>query len=339
MADSTPRYGALQSLRGIFAICIFLHHMGIFPAGGDAGVAFFLVLSGFVMTKGYGTRALDPRFDTRRYLRRRMARVYPLHLACFAAAVLLGAAALTPAAIPALALNLALMQSWVPLPQVYFSANAVAWCLCDLTFFYLLFPWLRRLLHGATPRGTGAAVIFAAAIYAAVALLTPQQWRVGVIYINPLMRLPDFLLGMGLCLLHDRRRQGSVNSADECAVLLLAAAWTAIYARLPEALGLAAWWWPLCAVIILTFARPVAMAGAIGRLLDRPAAVRAGELSFSFYMVHQLVIRAMRIALAHWNLDWHIWLQTGVAFAGACAATWLVNRFVEEPARRWLTRS
>lgn len=47
---------ALQSLRGIFAVFIFFHHLDVFPAGGDVGVVFFLMLSGFVMTYGYGAR-------------------------------------------------------------------------------------------------------------------------------------------------------------------------------------------------------------------------------------------------------------------------------------------
>ena len=33
---------ALQSLRGIFAVFIFFHHLDVFPAGGDVGVVFFL---------------------------------------------------------------------------------------------------------------------------------------------------------------------------------------------------------------------------------------------------------------------------------------------------------
>lgn len=51
---------ALQSLRGIFAVFIFFHHLDVFPAGGDVGVVFFLMLSGFVMTYGYGAHGGGP---------------------------------------------------------------------------------------------------------------------------------------------------------------------------------------------------------------------------------------------------------------------------------------
>ncbi len=40
---------SLQALRGIFAIFIFLNHAAGFDAGGDVGVAFFFILSGFVL--------------------------------------------------------------------------------------------------------------------------------------------------------------------------------------------------------------------------------------------------------------------------------------------------
>ena len=47
------------SERYIFAVFIFFHHLDVFPAGGDVGVVFFLMLSGFVMTYGYGARVLE----------------------------------------------------------------------------------------------------------------------------------------------------------------------------------------------------------------------------------------------------------------------------------------
>ena len=48
----------LTSLRFIFLCMIYLYHMGYYPTGGPLGVAFFFVLSGFVLTLGYKDRIL-----------------------------------------------------------------------------------------------------------------------------------------------------------------------------------------------------------------------------------------------------------------------------------------
>lgn len=199
---------ALQSLRGIFAVFIFFHHLDVFPAGGDVGVVFFLMLSGFVMTYGYGARVLEEGFNRQRYLKRRVARVWPLHLVCLLAALTLLPVTLNADTVAALGLNIVLLQSWVPLRDFFFSGNSVSWCLCDLMFFYILFPWLRRLFHRLKGRLIAVLTAAAAALYVAVAVIVPADFRLGVVYVNPLMRLPDFLIGMGLCmlLLHHRQR-------------------------------------------------------------------------------------------------------------------------------------
>lgn len=74
------------------------------------------------------------------------------------------------------------------------------------------------------------------------------------------------------------------------------------------------------------------------RLLKWRPLVRAGELSFSFYMIHQLVIRVMRRALYHWQLEWSTSLCIVVALTATIFATWVLHRLVEVPARRFLLR-
>lgn len=338
-AGASAPLSALQSIRGIFALFIFFHHEGVFPAGGDAGVALFLMLSGFVMTYGYGDRVLARGFSPSSLFRRRVARVWPLHLCCLLLAVTLLPVALGPGTMAALGLNLVLLQSWVPLQEFYFSGNSVSWCLSDLMLLYLLFPWLWRRLHALSAARTLLLAAAIGAVYAAVLVLTPADLRVGAVYINPLMRLPDFLLGMGLCalFLHHESRLRSVSRtgatlAEACAWLLLAL-FIALYPAMPEAVQLACWWWMPCALLILVSASG---SGLIGRLLCRRPLVRAGELSFSFYMVHQIVIRVLHRLLSHYRLDWDLWLQIAVGLCLAIAATCVIHRLVEEPARRWL---
>lgn len=134
---------------------IFCHHIGIFEAGGSCGVSFFLVLSGFVMAKGYGEKVRSSGFSYGRFMGKRLLRLYPLHLVCLCvAAVMQLAAEGCEAQWGWLLPNLCLVQSWIPLPSVYFSGNAVSWCLADLLFFYALFPWLvsgKMTGHSFTP--------------------------------------------------------------------------------------------------------------------------------------------------------------------------------------------
>ena len=63
----------LQSLRFIFIMMIFMSHfayrgIGPFDAGGDCGVAFFFMLSGFVVSLGYGRQIREGSFQYGRFL-------------------------------------------------------------------------------------------------------------------------------------------------------------------------------------------------------------------------------------------------------------------------------
>ena len=83
----------LQALRFIFVLMIFMSHFtyqGIcaFDAGGDCGVSFFFILSGFVLSLGYGSRIREGTFSYGRFMQRRLWKIYPLHFAV--SAVLFG---------------------------------------------------------------------------------------------------------------------------------------------------------------------------------------------------------------------------------------------------------
>ena len=63
-----------QSLRFVFVMMIFMSHFAYrdvnpFDAGGDCGVAFFFLLSGFVMSMGYGRSITDGSFRFGHYIR------------------------------------------------------------------------------------------------------------------------------------------------------------------------------------------------------------------------------------------------------------------------------
>lgn len=80
----------LQSLRFLFVGMIFLSHFsyGTIPTfnfGGDCGVAFFFILSGFGISCGYGEHLLSHQVTFRTFFLKRIIKLYPLHLLCLLA--------------------------------------------------------------------------------------------------------------------------------------------------------------------------------------------------------------------------------------------------------------
>jgi len=81
---------ALTGLRGLVALHIAIGHFSSFGGEppvdllGGASMSFFYLLSGFVMTLGYGKRCIDPQqhfdFDYWTFLRNRLARLFPMYL-------------------------------------------------------------------------------------------------------------------------------------------------------------------------------------------------------------------------------------------------------------------
>lgn len=78
---------SFPALRFFNALLIFCHHKNAasnpcLVAFGPCAVSFFFMLSGFVMSLGYGKKILAPSFSYKRFLYKRFARLYPLHLLC-----------------------------------------------------------------------------------------------------------------------------------------------------------------------------------------------------------------------------------------------------------------
>lgn len=132
----------LQSLRFVFVLLIFLSHFayGSFQAldaGGDCGVAFFFLLSGFTLSLGYDESLRNGSFRYKTFLCRRLRKIYPLHLLCLLFFLLASGCTLDGK----VALNALLLQSWIPDANYYFSCNSVSWFLSTICFAIYFFRW------------------------------------------------------------------------------------------------------------------------------------------------------------------------------------------------------
>jgi peptidoglycan/LPS O-acetylase OafA/YrhL len=174
--------------------------MNIYPGGGSMAVTFFFVLGGFAMTLGYKDKITNDEFNYRQYLTRRCIKFFPLHWLCILAVMPLALLSFTWLDVPKLALNAALLQTWVPIQKWYFSFNWVSWYLANTMFFAVVFPFVFRSIAGASSKGKGLIAAVMAIIYVVVTVSIPEEKYHAILYISPYMRLMDFVFGIFLAL-------------------------------------------------------------------------------------------------------------------------------------------
>ena len=309
----------LTSLRSFAALAVFLAHADahdVLPLPGEplalgyTGVAFFFVLSGFVLA--WGT---SPDTGTRTFYRRRLARIWPSHV------LLLLVAALVPVVAvhrgwDAVGASLLLVQSWSPSDDIAYGMNGVAWSLSCEAFFYLVFPltvwWARRSAPWTWWAGAAVALGFGA-----VAALVAGDYA----YHSPPARLGEFLLGVAAGLSY---RRGLRLRVPVWGCLLAVGGGLALSAVLPYPLPntvMAA-----ASVLVITAMASRDTATRRGWLTDRRL-VLAGEVSFAFYLVHELVILDLAPAL-HLSA----WIAAPLVLVVSAAVALAVHMWVERPA-------
>jgi peptidoglycan/LPS O-acetylase OafA/YrhL len=324
----------------VFHTMGYLHpdFRGIGPlvAHGEVAVDLFFVLSGFILAHVYydGFARLDAR-SWATFLVRRLARIYPAHLMMLAAWIayvlagrLGGAAISTPERYEPTAIlsNLLLVQAWGF--ERSLTWNYPAWSISAEWFAYLLFPPLCLLLHRLGRARPWLGLLLAEALLVGLDQGFNALYRT---YDCSLLRIaPEFLAGMFLWQLRDRLRLPRPDLLLGFAIagfVLLAAS---PVDRLPLVLAAQA-------VILLTYRAT----GPLGRLLAWPPLVYLGEVSYSLYMVHALVLSLGYRLLAKAAplpvlQGWAPLVVLAILVAAQVAAS-LLFHLVEEPVRRAVT--
>lgn len=331
----------LTSLRFIFATMVFGAHCyvidGFFDAHffkeGFVGVSFFFVLSGFIIAYNYQKRLQDKKITKRTFWAARIARIYPLHwLTLFLAAISGGYVVASGARdwFGHFLTSLTLTNAYIPEAGYFFSFNSPSWSLCCEQLFYICFPFLvplardwRRLLGVF---GLAAALIVVGMYF------TPENDIKGYWYVNPVTRLPDFLVGMLLFRLYERlkdrnigRLQGSLLEIGSVALFL------AFYfgaAGIPKVYRYSCFYWLPVAAVLISFSL---QKGMLSRILSSRLLVIGGEISYSFYLIHLFIL----LSYAEWqkeaggHIAWYI--AVPLLFCVVIGLSLLSYRYFEKP--------
>ena len=306
----------LQSLRFIFVMMIVMSHFSYhditaFDAGGDCGVAFFFLLSGFVLSLGYGDKIDNGTFRFSDFIRKRLLKFYPLHLLCLLFFLL----AFRPKTGLNLVFNVLLLQSWIPVSDYYFSYNGVSWFLSTILFCYFIFPLAYRYASRTT-------LIVGLLCCAAVYLFVPYDMINAVLYVNPLVRAFDFFLGIMLGRFFKARGSTIILPAwSEILLILLLMAALVAYPQLDAKWRNAPLFWIILLPTILVFAQG---RGPLSAVLKCRLLQWLGEISLPIFLIHPLVFRTM----FHYFPMLPAWVMLITCLSVLILVSWAVNTFI-----------
>lgn len=219
---------SLTSIRFFAAAYVVAYHLnpqkghphGVFYRFLDHGylaVSLFFILSGFILTRTYREKwTADRSFGP--FLIARIARIYPVYLlALLVQLPFYHATAARTAAV------LLMVQSWTTLPSRLPGAwNPPAWTLSVEWFFYLIFPILLALLARARRRRLwiAAVLLLILAIDGPQSAIDRSSWMVQHVPL-PLLRVPEFFLGMLLATLPSGKHRHSYGLAMAFVTIVL----------------------------------------------------------------------------------------------------------------------
>ena len=366
-----PRLDSLTGLRFFAAYLVFLHHftnfaplplfsdvqlpvVGTWSGFGTTGVSFFFVLSGFVLSWSFVPDDTAPRFYLRRF-----ARVWPLHFVTTVMAVpVFYYWRDVPMEWTGTLLSVFLLHAWVPSAAIYFAGNPASWSLSCEMFFYGIHPLLvrRTLLAGLGVMAGATVVVLVALFVAADRVLALWPSYVGwLVYVSPIFRVGEFLVGMALAAMIRRGVRFPVGLPVALVVLF---GWFALFysggPHLPERaqVWLTNLSYPAIAVVYALVIGAAAQLDIDRRrspLRWRPV-VLLGQWSYALYLVHATIIYGMvnLIGARSYSLTGgagsllvsglHAMAWLGVVTLLGVGASYVLYRWIEQPVEARLRR-
>ena len=346
-----PHLPQLTGLRILAALWVVFFHMAL-PGGwlhgfvgsapqwianlmltGHCGVGLFFVLSGFILAYTYLNE--DGQVDRRSFWLNRFARVYPVYLLSLIVVLPLNWEQLGGSGSVKFGMVAGLIQAWFPRFALHW--NGPAWSLSAEAFFYAVFPFiLPYLVRLKRPKlGILGCVVVSAVVVVACLFVSPELRGVraiddpsglllNILRFNPLVRLPEFVMGICFAILLSKAPPKLHPLVPATLLLVFIMAGAHVVPRFAFAAVLA----PLFGLLIVC----LASRGQV--LLSTPLMVKGGEISYAVYLLH--------VPIAHYFQGFAsgtaIWLVPSYLVVTFLVA-WAAFELVEEPCRKFIRRT
>ncbi len=365
------KLNALTGLRFVFAFMVFLCHLTYFADSGIPalqnllkhyfhygylGVNFFFILSGFVLAYTYGTQLAEGTLNRRKFLLKRIFRIVPLHYLMLLLAMPLVIKSICEAggfdahhtmqfAVKLFA-HLTLLQSFIPAMPYYFSFNNPSWSISAEMFFYFLFPSIASfIINRGLLKSYGIYLVIIICAFVFMTFIRNFYDLHWLFYINPFVRVLDFIMGIFLCYFYKIVKHVRPLSAAKATGLQLLSVFLFVVfflqiEKVYRVYAFSLYFYVPMMLVIFSFAWDN---GWLAKRLASKTMLMLGEASFCFYLVQDIVARYINWNGNRLNLIQDYFLGNHLLFAGfqlalALLATLIIHKYFEMPVRNLLMK-
>lgn len=338
MAGDQTRHDAIPALDGFRALAILVvmaSHVGLqhwFP--GQFGVTLFFFLSGYLITTLL-RRELERtgRIDFGAFYIRRAVRILPPLYITIAFVLGLDAAGLIPPVrVWAVPFDLFFLSNYFPFSSVPIGL----WSLAVEEHFYFGFPLLFLLLARRLSFARCALVFLGlCAVVLGIRMVEVQRVAdLGEVNFWTHTRLDSILFGSVLALWNNPVADRTDQLPRGLAAYLIAAALLIPSFAIRDEMFRMTWRYTLQGLgLIVLFNVAIRDRRFAGPLLDNPVTKWIAALSYTLYLVHGVLVRALEPAI-----DQHAVLPDVIAIALSFLYAMAMRRWVEQPMAGWRRR-
>lgn len=330
---------ALTGIRFFAAYYVVLFHAGSgyfsrhgapklidrFLGNGYLAVSLFFLLSGFILAYTYEGK-IKGNTNAAHFWEARFARIYPGYLLALALMVPFS----WNVTLPERFTVLSMIQAWMPWrPDIAQVWNAPAWTLSVEAFFYLCFPVILTALNLLTTTMLRNLAALLLAVIAVGNLAAQPSFTLARLIPLPVLRLPEFVVGMALGLIFLRVPKLKHSGVISASMALL----TMTCLCLPTKRWVSLVDIPFAALILgLAY-----QSGPLARLLSTRILILFGGASYAVYLLQTPVrfyTRLLVARLPHSPRDLDAFLSPGILllFSIVIFLLW------EEPSRKFLRK-